>query len=271
VLCDEIDYNKIYSSNNYGDYKITKLVNTLRKNRKHLTKCEIKFIKTNTIKIVRIEDALNGNVSDNYCPTYCNIGYLGNILSSKNKKLFNVWRTMIARCYNPKHNQYKNYGGKGTKVCQEWLCYENFYNDAYQLQGSYLLKNSKPREVQLDKDIKQQNMGNETKIYSKDTCIWIENCTNVRQRWEDEIKNHKQKSEYIGVTINKTGNYTARITVDTVRTNIGTFSNEIAAGNAYNYYARIYNTVSINKCPFMEKEEWMSYKTKQGKRKGELT
>jgi len=188
MLADKIDYGKIYSSNGYGNYKIIKLVDTIRKSGKHMTQCEIKFINTNTTKIVRIESALNGNIADNFYLRYCNIACLGNILSSKDTKLFNVWRTMIARCYNPKHNQYKNYGGKGIKVCQDWLCYENFYNDAYQLQGSYLLKNKKPREIQLDKDIKQQNIPSEKRIYSKDTCVWIENCTNVRQRWEDDLK-----------------------------------------------------------------------------------
>jgi len=259
MLSDTIDYEKTYSSNKFGDYKIIKLVDTVRKDGKHLTQYEIKFINTNTTKVVRIDYALRGSVIDHFYPSFCNVGYLGNISSTKDPKLFNVWRTMIARCYNPKHNQYKNYGEKGITVCKEWLCYENFYNDAYQLQGSYLLANSKPRAVQLDKDIKQQNIPHEKKIYSKDTCVWIENCTNVRQRWEDELKNHKQKSEYMGVTINKFGNYTARITVGTIRTHIGTFSNEIAAGNAYNYFARKHNTVSINKCPYMPKEEWLKY------------
>lgn len=34
--------------------------------------------------------------------------------------LYNTWRGMRERCSNPNHINYKNYGGKGIKVCEEW-------------------------------------------------------------------------------------------------------------------------------------------------------
>lgn len=37
---------------------------------------------------------------------------------------------MIQRCYNPKSNNYKNYGARGIKVCQRWReSFLNFYED----------------------------------------------------------------------------------------------------------------------------------------------
>jgi hypothetical protein len=30
------------------------------------------------------------------------------------------WRSMIQRCYNPKSQRYKSYGGRGITVCDEW-------------------------------------------------------------------------------------------------------------------------------------------------------
>ena len=30
------------------------------------------------------------------------------------------WRNMIQRCTNPKHDQYKDYGGRDIVVCDEW-------------------------------------------------------------------------------------------------------------------------------------------------------
>jgi len=35
-------------------------------------------------------------------------------------RLFNVYRKMIARCYDEKHNGYSNYGGRWIIVCDEW-------------------------------------------------------------------------------------------------------------------------------------------------------
>lgn len=44
-------------------------------------------------------------------------------------KLYNVWRGMKKRCYLKSHVYYKNYGGRGIKVCEEWLNdFINFYN-----------------------------------------------------------------------------------------------------------------------------------------------
>lgn len=34
---------------------------------------------------------------------------------------YHSWSCMIQRCTNPKRHSYKNYGGRGIKVCQRWL------------------------------------------------------------------------------------------------------------------------------------------------------
>ena len=35
--------------------------------------------------------------------------------------LWNVWKGMNARCYNPNVLSYPNYGGRGIEICPEWL------------------------------------------------------------------------------------------------------------------------------------------------------
>lgn len=43
-------------------------------------------------------------------------------LSSKEyARLYNVWKNMIDRCYNPKNQRYYTYGARGIRVCDEWL------------------------------------------------------------------------------------------------------------------------------------------------------
>lgn len=37
-----------------------------------------------------------------------------------NTTTYNVWSTMIARCYNPKNSSFKNYGARGITVCDRW-------------------------------------------------------------------------------------------------------------------------------------------------------
>jgi hypothetical protein len=44
--------------------------------------------------------------------------------------IYTTYHTMIARCYNPNTEAYKNYGGRGIKVCDRWLnSFENFAQD----------------------------------------------------------------------------------------------------------------------------------------------
>lgn len=44
-------------------------------------------------------------------------------------KVYAVWCGMIKRCFNEKDSNYPIYGARGIKVCDEWLKFENFFND----------------------------------------------------------------------------------------------------------------------------------------------
>jgi hypothetical protein len=43
--------------------------------------------------------------------------------------VYNVWCTMKARCSNLNSTRYEDYGGRGIRVCERWLSFENFYAD----------------------------------------------------------------------------------------------------------------------------------------------
>lgn len=48
---------------------------------------------------------------------------------SRGSSEYRVWLSMRTRCRNPNADRYKNYGGKGIKVCKRWDKYENFLSD----------------------------------------------------------------------------------------------------------------------------------------------
>lgn len=39
----------------------------------------------------------------------------------KTSRLYNSWSAMKQRCLNPNNPKYPRYGGRGIKVCEEWL------------------------------------------------------------------------------------------------------------------------------------------------------
>jgi hypothetical protein len=40
---------------------------------------------------------------------------------------YHIWNSMKQRCNNPKNISYKDYGGRGIKVCDRWLNSFNFF------------------------------------------------------------------------------------------------------------------------------------------------
>lgn len=69
-------------------------------------------------------------------------------ISAYNKKkatrLYKCWQDMKARCSNPKNKRYKNYGGKGVVVCNEWA-------NSYETFQKWALNNDYSDELTLDR------------------------------------------------------------------------------------------------------------------------
>lgn len=43
--------------------------------------------------------------------------------------VYAVWGSMVSRCTNPNTPQWDDYGGRGIRVCDRWLKFENFLAD----------------------------------------------------------------------------------------------------------------------------------------------
>ena len=44
-----------------------------------------------------------------------------------NTTTYNIWRSMIRRCIDPKKRCYHRYGGRGITVCERWRDFRNFF------------------------------------------------------------------------------------------------------------------------------------------------
>ena len=76
----------------------------------------------------------------------------------KNKEIYWAWKAMKQRCLNPKCHAYKNYGGRGITVCEEWMTFEPFLD--------WCKRNGWKKGLALDRR-------NNEKGYAPDNCRFV--------------------------------------------------------------------------------------------------
>lgn len=104
-----------------------------------------------------------------------------------------TWKGIRSRCENPNDKKYKDYGGRGIKVCKRWSGidgFRHFYEDI----GDRPQSEHKGRIYSLDRiDVN----GN----YCPENCRWATPREQAKHK-----RDKRMYSEHIGVTYNKTHN-----------------------------------------------------------------
>lgn len=89
--------------------------------------------------------------------------------------LYRRWSKIKERCYSPRHSNYKNYGGRGIVMCDDWKdSFSNFLEDMGECPDGYQID-------RIDPD------GN----YCKDNCRWVSakvNACNKRGSYRWHVK-----------------------------------------------------------------------------------
>ncbi len=112
-------------------------------------------------------------------------------------KFYNTWKHMVDRCTNPKIKAYKDYGGRGISVCEEWLNIRNFVDWCD-------LTHPNMEGYTLDRI-------NNDKGYSPENCTWSDKTTQAINK--RRMKNNK--SGFVGVCWDKkTNKWRSSIVVD---------------------------------------------------------
>lgn len=126
-----------------------------------------------------------GDVRYPYARSVCGIGVLGEDFKNTKETTYNMWRSMLARCYDEKHPNFNLYGGSGVYVDSRWHNFSNFKNDI-----KHLINYDKWCNDSFNWNLDKDYFG--TNVYSKDTCIFLDkkyNCDLARNNKTFKYKN----------------------------------------------------------------------------------
>lgn len=95
----------------------------------------------------------------------------GFTVGNQRPRIYGIWAGMKQRCTNQNNDKYPRYGGRGIKVCAEWM------ND-FQAFYTWAMENGYRDDLTIDRI---DNDGD----YTPDNCQWITNEENISKRWID--------------------------------------------------------------------------------------
>ena len=125
----------------------------------------------------------------------------------RHTSIYKVWCGINTRCYNKNVEQYKDYGGRGILICDEWKNPLVFCN--------WAIENGYKKGLEIDRI---NNDGN----YEPSNCQFIthkENCATGKKR-----KPRNNTSGFVGVHLNSEYNkWVAQISIGEKRVYIGWF------------------------------------------------
>lgn len=178
----------------------------------------VKFIATGFITDARGDILRRGQVRDPYLPSVCDVGFIGvgPYNSSNSPKLYQLWLSMLQRCYYIDNMSYVD-----AKVSKRWHNFQTFCDDIKQMS------NWNTPGFELDKDLKI--IGNKT--YGRKGCSFVPREINMFYTGSKRIKNDLPTG--VRYNPNNSNLYRAIICIDGKQKDLGGYTSVEEASERY--------------------------------------
>ena len=182
--------------NEYNGFKVVKEVE--KKGKSHSRRAKFICKKCKRMFEANVTNIMRASTSSCGCARYDSVTKHGDLkIDSKYKSLRNTWNNINQRCSNKKNPRYKDYGGRGISLCDEW-------KNNYLTFRDWSIKNGWEAGLQIDRI---DNDGN----YEPDNCKWV---TNIENNQGEKKRNRVGKTGVKYITQHsKNGTYFGQKTV----------------------------------------------------------
>lgn len=148
-------------------------------------------------KIIMGKSIINGKTKSCGCliKEVMKNNFFGVTHGKHNTIFYKKWGGIKTRCLNKKNHTYKNYGGRGIKICDKWLKFEGFYDDMYDNEDpskSYIKHCEKFGENNTTLDRIDNNKG-----YCKENCRWSTSKEQANNRRNNRLIVYQGKRQTI--------------------------------------------------------------------------
>lgn len=210
----------VFSSNNCGNFIVVGYTNN-----KNVT---IKFIDTDYINTVCLNNITTGRVKDKFKATLYGVGMIGDKyltkVGRKHTREYTVWSKMLERCYH-ENSILENPSYVDCSVSDNFKDFTYFHEWCNEQIG-FNTYDDKNKSFEIDKDLLVK--GN--KLYSENTCIFLPKDVNVALTKSDRTRG----DNVIGVNFHKASNkFQARFRKGNKSIYLGIYNTETEAFNAY--------------------------------------
>ena len=101
--------------------------------------------------------------------------------NDSHRRIYMIWFDMKRRCYQPQNKRYNRYGGRGIKVCAEWL-------NNFQAFFDWSLVNGYQDDLTIDRLDKDGD-------YSPKNCRWADLITQANNRSNNHYITYQGKTQ----------------------------------------------------------------------------